>query len=435
MSDRPSGQVHAAAWQIAVGDELLIGRTADTNSGMVQRALAARGVEVRRVTVVRDDQAAIVAALAEVPAGGLVFLSGGLGSTPDDLTREAVAAWAGVPLVEDAAIAADLRRRARERAVMFGEQLARQALVPAGMRALPNPAGSAPGLVGRLAGREVVVLPGVPGELRALLPGVTAWLAAAGLLPGERPSVLLRTAQVAELDVVELCRPVLAAHPDLRWSWWLARWGVDVGVVLPPGRDDVEVLEAVGRRLRERLGLAVFTDRPRELNEVVQERMLAAGGSLGVAESCTGGLLGARLTDLPGASAFFRGGAVAYANEIKRELLGVPGKLLAEHGAVSRPVAEAMAAGCRARLNCDWALAVTGIAGPDGGTAEKPVGTVWIAVAGPAATHARRYHFPGNRARVRMLAVSAALDSLRRLLELPETSSPWLLTDTWGRDG
>jgi nicotinamide-nucleotide amidase len=435
MSDRESGLAHTAAWQIAVGDELLIGRTVDTNSGVVQRALAAHGVEVRRVTVVRDDRAAIVAALAEVPVDGLVFLSGGLGSTPDDITKNAVAAWAGVPLVEDAAIAADLKRRARERTVIFGEELARQALVPSGMRPLPNPAGTAPGLVGRLEERDLVVLPGVPGELRALLPEVMAWLVAAGMLPRERPSLLLRTAQVAELDIVELCRPVLAAHPDLRWSWWLARWGVDVGVTLPSGRVDVEVLDKVRRDLRRRLGLAVFADRLQDLNEVVQERMLACGGTLGVAESCTGGLLGGRLTDLPGSSAFFRGGVVAYANEIKRDLLGVPQELLEEHGAVSRPVAEAMATGCRARLACDWALAVTGIAGPDGGTAEKPLGTTWIGVAGPTGTWGRRYHFPGTRARIRVLAVSAALDTLRRLLEVPEAPSPWLPTDTWGREG
>lgn len=415
---------------IAVGDELLAGRTTDTNSGLVARALLERGIRVERIWIVPDRAEAIAEALAATASGDLVILTGGLGSTPDDLTREAVASWAGVPLREHPEARRLLERLAVERGLRWPGLLERQTMVPQGLAPVPNPAGSAPGLVGSLRGRALVLLPGVPSEARALLPGALARLAAAGLLPEPQPGLLLRTTGIAETALATLCGPVLAAHPGLQWSWNLARWGVDLNVLLPPEAADPEPLLAAGAELRERLGRAIWADRPVELPEVVLGLAAAAGVTLAAAESCTGGLVGARLTEPAGASAVFRGGIVAYADEIKQSALEVPAALLREHGAVSGPVAEAMAAGCRRRLGADLAVAVTGIAGPSGGSEAKPVGTTWLALAGPGWTLARGLRFPGQRARNRQLAAAAALDLLRRRLEAP--AAPVALpTDSW----
>ncbi len=418
-------------WQIAVGDELLAGRTAETNSRDIQRALARHVVGVRRVTVVPDDPGAIAAALTATEPGGIVFLTGGLGSTPDDLTRQAVADWAGVTLATAPEVLARLEDRCRRRGVPCGDWLLKQAQVPVGLTPLENRAGSAPGLIGRLADRTLVILPGVPSELRALLPGALAWLQAEGLLPPASPALLLRTAQVAETVLVDRCRPVIGANPGLHWSWFLVTWGVDILVTLPGGRDDPARLAPLEQDLRERLGRVVYATEAKDLTTVIQEKMIALGKTLAVAESCTAGLLGARLTDNPGSSTFFRGGVMAYADPVKRDLLGVPADVLASEGAVSRRTAAAMATGCRERLETDFALAVTGIAGPDGGTEAKPVGTTWIAVAAGEEVFTGCYRFPGSRRRNRQLTVAAALDTLRRLLETGPGEGPWSPLDSW----
>lgn len=422
----------ASAALIAVGDELLLGRTVDTNSREIARELQARGVRVTSGAVAPDDLDAVRRALDATPAGALVVLTGGLGPTPDDLTREAVAAWAGVALVEDAQVATQLRERCAARGVPYGEGTARQARVPTGLAWLPNPVGSAPGLLGDLGGRTLLLLPGVPNEMRPLLAQALARLAADRRLPPSPPAVLLRTAQVAESALAALCRPVQAAHPGLAWSWWLVRWGVDVRVSLPPGAADDGALAAAGAALRGALGEAVYADAPVDLPAVVQALMTARGATLAVAESCTGGLLGGALTDTPGSSAFFRGGVLAYADAVKRDLLGVPAATLAARGAVSGEAAAAMAAGARARCGTDYALAVTGIAGPDGGSEAKPVGTTWIALDARGQAHVRCYRFPADRRRNRQLAVAAALDTLRRVLAAGDDArAPWGALDSW----
>ena len=420
------------AFLIAVGDELLLGRTVDSNSAEIARELAARGLPVRGTTAVPDDAAAIARALDATPEGALVCLTGGLGPTPDDLTREAAAGWAGAPLVEDAELAGRLRRRLAERGLPYGEGTARQARVPAGLAWIGNPVGSAPGLLGPLRGRTLLLMPGVPHEMRALLALALERLQAAGALPAPRPAVLLRTAQVGESAVAELCRPVREADPRLIWSWWLVRWGVDVRISLPAGLEDDAALAAAGTALRARLGAAVYAEGTRDLPDVVRELLVGAGATVAVAESCTGGGLGSALTGAPGASACFAGGVIAYADAVKSAQLGVPPALLARHGAVSREAAVAMAAGARARFGTDYAAAITGIAGPDGGTPQKPVGSVWIAVDARGHAHARLYRFPADRGRNRRLAIAAALDLLRRLLQGGDDARPpWSPLDSW----
>jgi nicotinamide-nucleotide amidase len=417
---------------IAVGDELLEGRTADTNSGRIQRALGSHAVQTAGIQVVPDTEQAITRALDLTDPGDLVFVTGGLGSTPDDITRDVVARWAGVVLDEDPEVRRRLEERWLRRGVKVRPGVTRQCQVPAGMQAVENPVGSAPGLVGRLAGRVLVLLPGVPQELEGLLPLVIAWLADNQALPAARSTLLWRTAQIAELTLVKLLQPVQDGHPELLWSWWLTDWGVDVRLAARDASSAPD-LAVAGAQVDELLGHLVFNRDMKSLPETIQDLMIAGGQTLAVAESCTAGLLGARLTDAAGSSAFFRGGVIAYADEVKRDLLGVSAEDLTAHGAVSEQVVRAMAAGCRDRLRVDYALAVSGISGPGGGTEEKPVGTTWVGLATPGGVFAGRYRFPADRARNRLLTAAAAADTLRRVLQFGMAQPPWYSTDTWCR--
>ncbi|HOX25261.1 MAG TPA: nicotinamide-nucleotide amidohydrolase family protein [Candidatus Krumholzibacteria bacterium] len=399
---------------IAVGDELLEGRTSDTNSTRMQRALGVYAVQVRDIAVVADRAEDIAAALDRTGAGDIVLVCGGLGATRDDLTREAIAAWAGVPLVYREDVAAQLAERRRLRGLPPLAAGDKQAAVPAGCEPIANPVGSAPGLIGVLRDRRVAVMPGVPAELEALLPGIVEGLRRLGALAEPRPTRLWRTAQMTEAAVARLCEPVRARHPGLRWSWWIGEWGVDVRIGAEPR--DRAALDAAAADVDAALGDTVYARERSELPLVVQDLMLARRSTLAVAESCTGGLLAAAITGQAGSSGYYLGGVVSYADAAKIELLGVDPGELGRHGAVCGPVAEQMARGARARLGADWALATTGIAGPGGGSQEKPVGTTWIALAGPDGARSGGFRFAGDRDRNRRLAVAAALDVLRREL-------------------
>ena len=413
---------------IAVGDELLEGRTSDTNSTRIERALGPRAAAVRDITVVHDDETAIADALDRTEPGDVVFVCGGLGSTNDDLTREAVAAWAGVPLLFREDVAAAIAERYQRRGIPRHVESDKQALVPAGCEPLENPVGTAPGLVGELNRRRLALLPGVPDELQGLLPAVLDALERLGAMPPAREVRLWRTAQMAEMPVARQTEPVRARFANLDWSWWLVEWGVDVRIA--GDRDQKPALAAAAHELDRILGDTVYAHDMVGLPQVIMDLMLDRGESLAVAESCTGGLLGAAITSVGGSSVYYRGGVLSYADEVKTDLLLVSPTDLELHGAVSRPVAEQMASGARERLDTDYALAVTGIAGPGGGTEEKPVGTTWIALAGPGGVSAGRYRFTGDRERNRRLAVAAALDTLRREL----TGHPAFAHDdlTWG---
>ncbi|MBU0743183.1 CinA family nicotinamide mononucleotide deamidase-related protein [bacterium] len=402
------------AWLVVVGDELLNGRTVDTNSSFMQRRLANRGVRVDAVTVVPDRADRISAALDAVPAGALVVVTGGLGPTRDDLTAETVAAWAGAPLRENDAVARHLRAMCAQRGYPYAENMVKQGLLPAGLDALLNPLGTAPAMAGELCERTLVLLPGVPQEVRAMWESVEAWLSARGRLGDPLPGVLMRTVRFSEPGLAKATEALRGRHSDLDWSWWLTRWGVDVQAAAPSPA--VAWPERLAGDLAAVLGDHVYARDLRGLHEVVQADLIAGGWTVAVAESCTGGLLGAALTENAGSSACFLGGALTYADAVKTSALGVAPATLESHGAVSVETAREMAAGCRERFGSDHALSITGIAGPDGGSPDKPVGTVCLGLASACGVYAGHYRLGPHRYRNRELAVSFALDALRRHL-------------------
>jgi nicotinamide-nucleotide amidase len=414
----------------AVGSELLGSDRLDTNSLRLTEALERHGVELRRKVVVGDDREELARVLRTLAAEHeLVLVTGGLGPTTDDVTREAAADALGWTLRLDERLAAAIEERFRA----FGRRMPavnrRQAMVPVGppgggpessAEVIPNPRGSAPGLrLDAPGGATLFLFPGVPAELEGMIEDrLVPWLAerSGG---ARRERVALKVASLTESDVEERIAP---AYDEFgKEAITVLAGGGEVTVRAVAGGPEAERrsrLAAMAKRLAGLLGDAVYTDRENEALEAVVGRLLCERGlTLATAESCTGGLVAERLTRVPGSSGYFVGGVVAYSDAVKTALLGVPAALLAEHGAVSEPVARAMAEGARRALGCDWALAVTGVAGPGGGSDEKPVGTVDLAWAGPGgATDHRRVRFLGARERVRALSAQAVLEGLRRRL-------------------
>lgn len=407
---------------VAIGDELVLGETQETNGSWLGQRLAREGIIVRRRTVVGDDAAeirnAVVAALARC---GAVICCGGLGPTPDDKTREAVASLYGWPLEEDANWVQVLRSRFEARGLTMPEVNRVQAAVPRGAVMLPNDVGTAPGLV--LENEEhglVVLLPGVPGELRWLTERHVVPLLRGRLGSARAPvsSRILRTTGLAESVLAERLGGIEAEIAPLTLAFLPTIFGIDLRLTswgeLPAGEAGT-ALDRAEAMIVERLGAAVYGRDREDLAAVVGEGLRARGLRVAVAESCTGGLLAKRLTDAPGSSDYMLGGLVTYADEAKTELLGVPPALIAEHGAVSEPVARAMLDGVRQRLGADAALSITGIAGPGGGTPAKPVGTVWIGAAVGDVASVALYRLFGSRAEIRERSAQAAL---KRLLDL-----------------
>jgi nicotinamide-nucleotide amidase len=405
---------------VAVGSELLTPYKSDTNSLYLTSELNGIGIDVRVKVIVGDDVDDLTGAFRQAIArADLVVLTGGLGPTADDLTREVVARVLGLPLDEDPAILASLRDRFARRGLAMPEINRRQAQVPRGATPLANPHGTAPGLWMPVNDRIVVLLPGPPRELKGIfeshvLPRLAERTAGRRL----RRRVIKMTGR-PESHVEEIAQPVYSR---------MAQWPTPVctTILAAPGQIELHLtaegadLDRVDRTLEEAvqtlaaaLGAIVFSTDGRSLPEVVGELLRKRGLKIAVAESCTGGLVGSRLTDIPGSSEWVVGGVVAYANAVKTEQLGVPPDVIERHGAVSEPVAAAMADGVRARLHADVGVGVTGVAGPGGGSEAKPVGTVSIAVTGG---NPRTFTFLGDRNMVRLQATQAALEMVRRLL-------------------
>jgi len=410
---------------ITVGTELLLGHTLDTNAVDLGRALAAAGVEVTRRTTVADRPAAVRDAVRDALARvAFVLTTGGLGPTSDDLTKTAVAELLGKRLLLDEAVLRRLEQRFRHLGRPMPAANRGQAEVPEGAVVLPNPRGTAPGLwLDDGNGRVVIMLPGVPAEMRGLLleevlPRLVARRAAAGEAPRVVLSRTVRTTGSPESAIAERVAPVESGLEPLTLAYLPGPAGVDLRLTawgLDP-EDAERRLAAAGERLREVLGTRCYGDEETDLAAVLLHQLRARGERLAVAESCTGGVLGSRLTAIPGASDTFVGGVIAYDDAVKTALLDVPAAMLAQQGAVSEAVVQAMAAGAQRRFGVAAALAVTGIAGPSGGTPEKPVGTVWVAARHGDRTRALQRIFPGARDEIRARSAQAALDLLRLAL-------------------
>jgi nicotinamide-nucleotide amidase len=408
---------------LTVGTELLLGYTLDTNAAELGRALAAAGVEIAGRTTVPDRPEAIRAAVsAALERTGAVLTTGGLGPTRDDMTKTVVAGLLGRRLVLDEALLRGLEERFRRLGRWpMPEANRSQAMVPERATVLPNPRGTAPGLwVEDENGGLVVMLPGVPREMRGLL--VEEVLPRLVARHGGTKTVVLsrtlRTTGIPESALAERLGDIEEEIAPLTLAYLPSEDGVDLRVTAwALDQADAERRLAVAeQRLRALAGDHCYGTDGADLAAVLLDAVRRRRGHLAVAESCTGGLIGARLTAVPGASDVFVGGVVAYADRVKTELLGVPVETVARYGAVSEETVRAMAAGAQETFGAYCALAVTGIAGPSGGTPDKPVGTVWLAAAAGEQLRALKRLFPGDREEIRRRSAQAALDLLRRLL-------------------
>ncbi len=409
---------------LTIGDEILIGQIVDTNAAWLGEKLTQAGVDVQRSVSLGDEDDAIRQALDDAFArADLVVTTGGLGATHDDLTRSAVAAYFGVPLLHDEAVMAAIAERHARRGRTMPEQNRLQALVPQGFAVLPNARGTAPGLWYTFsrdgADKTLVVLPGVPGEMRELFQQqVLPRLARLHGLRVIRHKTLL-TAGLGETHLSEAIGDLTDwLGPSLRLAFLPSTRGVRLRMTaLAPDAERAEVrLAAFETFLQSKVGRYIYGENDETLEGKVGEMLAAHGLTVAVAESCTGGFLLDALTNPPGASRYVKGGVVAYCNEVKMSQLGVPPADLERDGAVSESVARAMAEGVRTRLGADMALSTTGVAGPGGGTPEKPVGLVWIGLSSSESTRAYRYRFVDDRIMNKELTCTAALDLLRRHL-------------------
>jgi len=405
---------------LAVGSELLGEVRLDSNSLAITRALDRHGFQVVEKRVVGDDEQAVAAAINELLGRvEVLILTGGLGPTADDITREAIARALGRRLDVDPQAEGWIRAAYEARGRAVPEVSRRMGQVVHGARVLPNRKGVAPGLLISTRDRLLVALPGVPWEMADMLEREV------------EPELALRGGGARRFSRTLLLGGVYESEVEQRVRGLYDRFGRDNITILASCGVVRLVLSSEGeptsaeRRLsememafREVLGADLAGIDVGSLEHAVLAGLESSGMTLAVAESCTGGLLSARLTDVPGASAVFLGGVVSYSNQAKEELVGVPHDLLVEHGAVSEPTARAMAAGARASFGSDWGIGITGIAGPTGGTADKPVGLVHWAVAGPAGITANHRVFSGDRPIVRLWSVHFALDLLRRQLAL-----------------
>ena len=407
---------------IAIGSELLTPYRQDTNSFFLTERLNELGVQVHFKTIVGDSRADLVSvARNAIARAEIIIFMGGLGPTEDDLTRESVAEALGIELHRDPEIITALYKRFAERRVSMPDNNARQADVLEGAVMLPNPNGTAPAqwLATRHqdAKRYVMLLPGPPHELKPLF-DAECFPRLKELLPAQYIAKRELKVAMGESACDARIAPIYKRFGDVQTT--ILAHGGETQVHLQSRATSQEEAELrvrqVSDRIEDELGDAVFSTGGESLEQIVGYYLQMRGATLAVAESCTGGLLAARLTSVSGSSRYFLGGTVVYSNELKTELGGVPKKLIGAHGAVSREVAIALAQGIRSRTAATFGIGITGIAGPTGGTPEKPVGLVFIAIADDKSADVVERRFPGDRERIRLWASFTALDLLRRKL-------------------
>lgn len=404
---------------IAIGSELLTPDRSDTNSLWLTEKLNSIGIEVKLKTIVGDDDArleeTIKDALRRTP---IVIMTGGLGPTEDDITRKVAARALGRRLKLDEKVLEEISARF----LSFGRSMpqinSRQAMLIEGAEVLPNPNGTAPGMYIEHDNRSVILLPGPPREMRPMFE--TSVQPRLALKAGDVRVVrrVLRVSGMGESALDERIAPVYMQYKNPQTTILFNRSEIEIHLTAQAQTEQEAelLLDGLAGQIEERLGHSIFAFRGETMEEVVGLRLAVGGFTLAVAESCTGGLISERLTEVAGSSVYFMEGVVAYSNEAKIKTLGVDAELISRHGAVSAEVAEAMAEGVRERAGTDFGISVTGIAGPGGGSDEKPVGLVYIALADDAHTEHRKLILPGDRHLIRWRASQAALDLLRRRL-------------------
>jgi nicotinamide-nucleotide amidase len=418
---------------LAVGSELLTATRLDTNSLTITEVVNALGIDVIFKAIVGDDRGELAAQFAHMLARvDLVVLTGGLGPTEDDMTREVVAEQLGLPLSEDTAITDAIRRRFTQRGWQMPEINRRQAMVPRGATVLANANGTAPGLWIEAGDKGIALFPGPPREMKPMLQRVVDEYLRPRAAGARLLRRVLKIAGRSESRVEELTQPVYST-----WRTWPIP--VETTILAAPGqielhlsaRGDAEraLQSTLDRAVSEILAVLphdVFSTDGRALEEVVGHLLRERRLRIALAESCTGGLATSRLTDVPGSSAYVEQGVVVYSNAAKVSRLGIDDALLLERGAVSEPVAEAMAVAIRDQSHVEVGVGITGIAGPTGGTETKPVGMVCIAVSLASATTVRTFKFPGNRELVKTFAAFTALDMVRRTLLQSPPNVDWI---------
>jgi nicotinamide-nucleotide amidase len=408
---------------IAVGSEMLTPHRQDTNSLYLTEKLNDLGVEVRVKSVIGDRAEDLVAAAKlAMQRSDIIIFSGGLGPTEDDLTREAVAEALGLKLVRDPQIIARLEERFAKRGYKFSSNNAKQADVIESAVVLPNPNGTAPGqwISGKYDGQEriLILLPGPPNELKALFEEACIPLLRERIPVQHIATRMLRIALMPESQVDARVAPIYKTYADVQTTI-LAGAG-EIQLHLRTRNESQAAAEArveeLADKIEDELGDAIFSRKGESLEQIVSYLLQMRSMTLAVAESCTGGLLAQRITSLSGSSRYFLGGAIVYSNALKTQFANVPKSLIDRHGAVSREVAAALADGIRKRCVSSYGIGITGVAGPTGGTEQKPVGLVYVALAGEEGTQVVEKNFPGDRKRIRWFASQQALEMVRRAL-------------------
>src|SRR3984957_11021941 len=408
---------------IAVGSELLTPYRQDTNSLYLTEKLNELGVEVRFKCIVGDDAEGLTAAARlAMRRSDIIIFSGGLGPTEDDLTRESVADALGLKLQRDPAIIAKLEERFAKRGVKMAVNNAKQADVVGNAAVLPNPLGSAPGqwISGKYDGQErlLMLLPGPPYELKGMFEAECIPRLRARIPVQHIASRTLKMAMIPESQVDARVAPIYKTYTDVETT--ILAGGGEIQLHMRCRKDSQAEAEArveeLAEKIEDEMGDSIFSCKGETMEQIISYLLQMRSMTLAVAESCTGGLLAERITSLGGSSRYFLGGAVVYSNELKTQFANVPKALINQHGAVSREVAAAMAEGIRKRCLSSYGVGITGVAGPGGGTEQKPVGLVYIALAGEEGTQVVERNFPGDRKRVRQFATEQALEMIRRAL-------------------
>jgi nicotinamide-nucleotide amidase len=402
---------------LTIGDELLIGQVVNTNQAFLAEQLTLLGIDVKFMATAGDDEPAITRTFAEsFTRADVVLVTGGLGPTHDDITKKALCSFFGCGIVVAEGLRAHIESLLRKRNLPWTDAAEEQVRVPAAAILLPNPVGTAPGMLFERGGHRLIALPGVPYEMREIMERSVLPLlreAMSGPLMVHRT---LRTTGITESMLAQQLGDLDQILEGARLAFLPSPSGVRLRIsVQEASREEAERrLTAVEARIRDRAGKHVYAAGEEDLEEVLGRLLTERRLRIAVAESCTGGRIADRLTNVSGSSAYFERGIVTYSNASKIELLGVPAVVIERHGAVSREVAEAMARGVRTVAHADIGLSTTGIAGPTGGTADKPVGTVWVGISDDDGTLALRFHLGDGRLRFKERASQAALELVRR---------------------